>query len=87
MVRSWYSNQDDPNIKLLLICNLRSSKELADKMKDFMKAREPCLSGLLFIENNTTICMRWQIEDIYNWFLEHKYYIASKDHKQSANKM
>ena len=49
MVRSWFSNQDDPDIKLLLTCNLRNSKELADKVKDFIKTREPCLSGLLFI--------------------------------------
>lgn len=31
MVRCWFSNQDDPDIKMLLTCNLRNSKELADK--------------------------------------------------------
>ena len=58
MVRSWFSNQDDHDIKLLLTCNLKNSKELADKVKDFMKVHEPCLSSLLFIKNDTTICTR-----------------------------
>ena len=37
---------------------------MADKVKDFIKAQESCLSGLLFIETDGTICMCWQIKVI-----------------------
>jgi len=47
-------------------------------VKQFISDREPTLAALLFMENGTTTCMRWKVEDIYEWYKEHKHYISNK---------
>jgi hypothetical protein len=36
-------------------------------VKQFISDREPTLATFLFMENGTTTCMRWKVEDIYEW--------------------
>ncbi len=50
-------------------------------VKQFILDREPTLIAFLFMENGTTTCMHWNVEDIYEWYKEHKHYISNKTKK------
>ena len=78
-VRSWFSDLENPEVKILLNSNLRKEKEMVDKVKDYIKVREPSLGGLLFLANGSTACVRWKVDDIYQWFKEFKHYFTNKE--------
>lgn len=70
---------ENPEVKILLNSNLRKEKEMVDKVKDYIKVREPSLGGLLFLANGSTACVRWKVDDIYQWFKEFKHYFTNKE--------
>jgi len=78
MVRSWFNDTKDEKVNVFLNANLREQKEVVHIVKQFISDREPTLAALLFMENGTTTCMRWKVEDIYEWYKEHKHYISNK---------
>ncbi len=50
-------------------------------VKQFISGCEPTFATLLFVENGITTCMCWKVEDIYEWYKEHKHYISNKAKK------
>ncbi len=56
-------------------------------VKQFISNRDPTLVALLFMENGITTCMHWKVEDIYEWFQEHKHYISNKAEKVKLTNM
>jgi hypothetical protein len=81
MVRSWFNDTKDEKVNVFFNANLREQKEVVHIVKQFISNREPTLVALLFMENGTTTCMRWKVEDIYEWYKEHKHYISNKAEK------
>jgi hypothetical protein len=81
MVRSWFNDTKDEKVNVFLNANLREQKEVVHTVKQFISDREPTLVALLFMENGTTTCMCWKVQDIYEWYKEHKHYISNKAKK------
>jgi hypothetical protein len=81
MVRSWFNDTEDEKVNVFLNANLWEQKEVVHTLKQFISDREPTLAALLFMENGTTTCMCWKVEDIYECYKEHKHYISNKAQK------
>ena len=82
IVRSWFSNIDDPVALVFMRSNLRNQKVMVKEVKEFIKVREPALVFLLFMSNGTVLHVRWQVDDIYEWFKGYKHYCMGKSKDQ-----
>ncbi len=65
MVHSWFNDMKDEKVNVFFNANLPEQKEVVHIVKQFISDYEPTLVALLFMENGTTTCMRWKVEDIY----------------------
>jgi hypothetical protein len=81
MVCSWFNDTKDEEVNVFLNANLREQKKVVHTIKQFILNSEPTLAALLFMENGTTTCVHWKVEDIYEWYKEHKHYITNKAEK------
>lgn len=86
MVRSWFYDEDVADIATLLKNNLRNQQGMAEKVKAYIKTREPSLSALLFQSSGSMLLVRWQVDEIYEWFKGHKHYFGAKTRKTRYSK-
>ena len=82
IVCSWFSNIDDPVALVFMRSNLRNHKVMVEEVKEFIKVRELTLTSLLFMSNGTILHVRWQVDDIYEWFKGYKHYCMGKSKDQ-----
>jgi hypothetical protein len=72
-VRHWFSNTKDPLVDdFFKHPSIRHEGPFMKRLLEFVKAREPELATLVFIEESIT--MRWKVEDILKYAIEIKHY-------------
>jgi hypothetical protein len=87
MVSSWFNDTKDEEVNVFFNANLREQKEVVHVIKQFILDCEWTLAAFLFMENGTTTCMCWRVEDIYEWYKKHKHYISNKGEKVRLTNM
>ena len=76
VVRSWFANQTDPKIQAFYATNYRHDTEGKNALVEYIRSRYKEIGALSF--NNGKSTETWQVEDIFEWFLENKHYVTGK---------
>jgi hypothetical protein len=76
VVRSWFVDKTDPKIQRFYVTNYRHDKEGRDALLDYIRSIYREIGALSF--NNGKSTETWQVEDIFEWFLENKHYVTEK---------
>ena len=72
-VRHWFSNMNNEFVnEFFNHPSIRHDPHMMKRLTEFVKAKEPELVTLLFI--NEGISLRWKIEDIVRYAIEIKHY-------------
>ena len=72
----WFVDKTDPKIQRFYATNYRHDKEGRDALLEYIGGRYKEISALSF--NNGKSIETWQVEDIFEWFLENKHYVTEK---------